>query len=73
MKQMNMTVKFHPIQIHLKRGDEFAPDLNEEDYLVDSVCILFSVKDGQPDKELHFYVKDYDPDNYVYYPLETAD
>ena len=56
-----------PIQLYKQRGADFAPDLDRHDYLHDTACILFSVKDGQPDKELHFYLKDYDPNDYPYY------
>ena len=61
-----------PIRLFTKQGAEFAPDLSRDDYLCDTACILFSVKDGKPDKELHFYVKDYDPNDYSYYPPELV-
>ncbi|MBR6968901.1 MAG: dockerin type I repeat-containing protein [Ruminococcus sp.] len=49
------------VSLLTEKGKELANGLNEDEFFGNTAVILFTVKDGKADRDLVFYVKEYDP------------
>lgn len=52
---------YHGIAFYTKNGKKLTENLDKEGFIGSTSVISFTVKDGKPDRDLVFYVKDYDP------------
>lgn len=57
------------ILLYTERGKAVAGDIKPDEYMMDTAMLKFTVKDGKPDRDLYFYIKEYDEHDYD--PEET--
>ena len=49
------------IPFYTKNGKQLTKDLSLKEFMADTAMIQFTVTDGAPDRDLVFYVKEYEP------------
>ena len=61
------------ILLYTEKGKAYAPDIDPDEYMMDTAMLKFTVKDGKPDRELYFYIKEYDEHDYDPEEIEHDD